>query len=85
MNCKFCGCTDERACQVPIVFDEHEPGGVVVWGGDPKKADGFMPCWWIEAEVCSNPACVTRAYEELRPPAVGIRGRYLYKTPEAGT
>ena len=66
MRCKFCGCTDDNACRVPVMFDEQEPGGAMIWAGDPEQADGFMPCYWLAPEICSAPACVKSAYEEAR-------------------
>lgn len=66
MRCKFCGCTDENACRVPVMFDPREPGGAMLWAGPPEDADGFVPCSWIAPEICNSPECVKKAYEEAR-------------------
>lgn len=66
MKCKFCGCTDDAACQIPVVIDEREPGGVLLWAGPRDQADGAIPCYWIAPEICSNPECVKQAYDEAK-------------------
>jgi hypothetical protein len=63
MTCKFCGCTDDNACQLRIVICEDEPGGRrLALPGEP--ADGFRPCSWFLFELCDAPACIERAYQE---------------------
>jgi hypothetical protein len=42
--CRYCGCTENRAC----AFDDPMDPGL-----------GFeLVCGWIEPDVCSNPVCV---------------------------
>ena len=55
MKCKFCGCTDERPCQIQIDID----------GQLTNSATGiFTACGWLIPNVCSAPACVEKAYAE---------------------
>jgi len=66
MKCRFCGCSDNNACRVPVMSDEKEPGGATIWAGDPEQADGYMPCYWVVPGICSAPSCVMKAYDEAR-------------------
>lgn len=61
MKCKFCGCTDTRACAIPMVLMDDEPA--IALSGE--FAEFTTPCHWISPNICSSPACVLRAYEEL--------------------
>jgi hypothetical protein len=55
MKCKFCGCTDEKPCQIQIDID----------GNLTSAATGiFTVCGWLIDGVCSAPACVEKAYAE---------------------
>ena len=71
--CKFCGCTPERACALvavqpaPLVNPYLLPPGITVVSPDAETS--IVPCQWFLADgqngyVCSNPACVDRAYAE---------------------
>jgi hypothetical protein len=74
-RCKFCGCTERRGCQIAVVKhlfapDVPElgreyyvlPSGIALV---PPDAQTFMvPCSWLLEDVCSNPACVEKAYAE---------------------
>lgn len=54
--CKFCGCTEEAACQIPVSYLTAE-----------ERADfplPTFPCSWLLEDVCTNPACVQKAYAE---------------------
>ena len=60
MKCKFCGCTDEKACAIPIVFAKAGPRLAL----DAELAEFVLPCDWLTENVCSAPACVDKAYAE---------------------
>lgn len=68
MKCKFCGCTDERACQIPMVMCPGDPAEYprqyprVALAGE--VAETTEPCEWIAPNVCSAPRCVEKAYAE---------------------
>jgi hypothetical protein len=62
--CKFCGCTEATPCFIPASFvsdPDFRPNGNVV------------PCAWLLDDVCSNPACVDKAFAEARPLAETIQ------------
>jgi hypothetical protein len=47
-KCRYCGCTETRACVLTIVCIEHSQVPI-------------MCCWWDhERTVCSNPSCVKK-------------------------
>jgi hypothetical protein len=62
MKCKFCGCTENRPCLIPVDADGNlefdrilaELGGMTI------------PCAWLIPEVCTAPACVEKAYLAIR-------------------
>lgn len=68
--CRFCGCTGDRACRLVLVtlapqLDAYllPPGiGLVRHGAETR----IVPCEWLEPGLCSNPACVAKAYAEAR-------------------
>lgn len=51
MNCKYCGCTEGRACLVRVT-------------GPPEIGEQLEPCQWLDDEgtVCSG--CVSKLSEE---------------------
>ena len=57
--CKFCGCTENTACRIPIKILAGDP--VLCARGE---AEGFVPCSWLLSDVCTHPACVEKAYAE---------------------
>jgi hypothetical protein len=62
MTCKFCGCTDEQGCMIPmIVAGEND-----VLATGRELPEFYEPCCWIAPEICSAPACVAKGYEEAR-------------------
>jgi hypothetical protein len=76
-RCKFCGCTERRPCLL-IVVDTGDGRPLIL---APKSAiavvpaDGeaqLIPCAWLLEDVCTNPACVEKAYTERRPLAETI-------------
>jgi hypothetical protein len=60
MKCKFCGCTDEKPCAIPIA--DGVDGATLATEG--TIAIGVMPCGWLIEEVCTAPKCVEEAYAE---------------------
>lgn len=64
--CKFCGCSDDRPCMIPVCL---APDGDAL-----ERARAMMqePCAWLLDDVCSNPVCVEKAYAEARPLAEQI-------------
>lgn len=74
-ECKFCHCTERRACRLVAVMlpgvDPYilPPGIALV----PPGADAqIVPCEWAFPGICSNPACVERAYLEARELALQL-------------
>jgi len=58
MKCKFCGCTNDRPCRIPLY---------VALDGEPAVAftvqtHAFAACGWLIPECCTAPACVEKAY-----------------------
>jgi len=47
MKCKFCGCTDEKACAIPIVFAKAGPRLAL----DAELAEFVLPCDWLTENV----------------------------------
>jgi hypothetical protein len=65
MKCKFCGCSDRKACAIPMTFGDHPLDTDVPINCLPGELAEFTtPCHWIAPDVCSAPPCVERAYEE---------------------
>jgi hypothetical protein len=60
MKCKFCGCTDEKACGIPMVIVRESPRLAL----PAELAEFVEPCGWIAENICSAPACVNQAYTE---------------------
>ena len=59
MTCKYCGCSDERACSIPMQYDvENE----YILAPPLTLGDFTVPCHWVVPGVCSDPACVDKAY-----------------------
>lgn len=63
MKCKFCCCTDDRPCAIPVVTNGADE---VVVAFPPTIAIGVTVCCWLIPGVCSAPACVEKAYLEIR-------------------
>jgi hypothetical protein len=65
MKCKFCGCTDEKPCAIPIC---EGPNLEPMLATESNIAIGVMACGWLLDEpgnaVCTAPACVEEAYAE---------------------
>jgi hypothetical protein len=70
-QCKFCHCREHLPCALVAVrvewgdgFAILPPGGIALI---PNNAETrIVPCaWWLD-DVCSNPACVEKAYLEAR-------------------
>lgn len=67
-RCLYCGCTEDRACAVPIatitdprIREAHERyARMVAEHGIVTPAT--IGCWWVQLDppVCSAPACVAR-------------------------
>lgn len=64
MKCKFCGCTEEHGCGIPIDFLPPEQQAVY--------PSSHFACAWLWPNVCSSPSCVEKAYLEARPLAESI-------------
>lgn len=71
--CKFCGCTDAKACAIPMTFGVHplsrgssqfdyEELPIIAFGS--QVVAFTTPCHWSAPDICSAPACVDRAYPE---------------------
>lgn len=62
MKCKFCGCTDDRPCSIPLELDGRIAIGA---GGIFNSQLEYIACSWLIPELCSAPACVEKAYIEV--------------------
>jgi hypothetical protein len=75
MKCRFCGCTDRRACAIPMfyaptpeieelldLFGDEYP----VIAQQSQPAEFSTPCHWSAPNVCSAPPCIEKAYLEAR-------------------
>lgn len=65
MKCKFCGCTEERPCLIPIDVDgrlEVDP----ILAERARRRGLVVACAWLIPEVCTAPACVEKAYLAIR-------------------
>lgn len=62
-RCRFCGCTEERACR--IYFAQS---GSVIYRlvFDPMESDFDIPCSWLVPGVCNSPVCVEKLLVEAR-------------------
>ena len=75
MKCKFCGCTDKRACAIPMLWSTTpDVEELLMFFGDTRYpviaragqvAEFTTPCHWSAPHICSAPACVERAYQEI--------------------
>jgi hypothetical protein len=66
MRCKFCGCSEDKPCAIHMAIRSE-------FGFDETTlAD--LPCGWLIPNVCTNPACVDKAYEEAKRDLVAICG-----------
>jgi len=69
--CKLCGCTENAPCLIPLARDRYEGMEGVAFGNIPTLGE-FQPCAWLLEDVCTNPACVLKAYLEARPQAESL-------------
>jgi hypothetical protein len=53
--CKFCKCTQDRPCLIPSEY---------VSDPELRPVGNVFPCDWLLEDVCTNPECVKKAYEE---------------------
>jgi len=75
-ECKFCGCSERRACQLIAVrtwnktASDVDPlilqlgAALVLVPADAQTS--IIPCSWLLPDVCTNPLCVEKAYAEAR-------------------
>lgn len=65
-RCEFCGCTEDRPCQIFIAEGENGPhilpDGVALVGNERVTME---PCAWLLDDCCNAPACVNQAYAAL--------------------
>src|ERR1017187_7729895 len=77
-KCKFCGCSERRACALIEVFPAPGvspyllPPGIALI--PPDAETHIVGCSWLTEEVCTNPACIEKAYLESRELAVAVQG-----------
>ncbi len=65
MKCKFCGCTDRKACAIPMRYGDHPLEADVPINCLPGEVAEFTtPCHWLTPNICSAPPCVEKAYAE---------------------
>jgi hypothetical protein len=68
-QCKFCGCTEAQGCTLIRVFPGPGLNPYLLPHGLALVPDGdvrMVPCEWLLPDVCTNPACVEKAYAEAR-------------------
>lgn len=64
--CVYCGCTEDRACIVPVAdLSPRDQRTAATFGA--LSVAGTIACWWISKDppVCSAPACRAK-YEQRR-------------------
>lgn len=66
MKCKFCGCTDRRACRIPMMNleDDDIVGRSTALPLPTQVAEFWTTCHWSAPNICSAPACIDEAYRE---------------------
>jgi len=73
MTCKFCGCTDNHPCLIPMYYGLHPLSlgrsrfdfeQLPVVSSPDQLAEFTTPCHWSAPNICSAPACVAKAYVE---------------------
>ena len=62
MKCKFCGCTRNRSCRIPMTFVGDNPQPSIASPGQVSLFD--LSCDWLIPNVCTHPVCVEKAYLE---------------------
>lgn len=61
--CRYCGCTPEKPCVIPIELDGRLAIGA---GGLFNARLNYAPCGWLLPDICDAPVCVERAYMDVR-------------------
>jgi len=65
MKCRYCGCTDQSACQIPIAGEPNPLDGETPMLAAPGAiAEFVIPCSWLSPNICTAPACVEAAYHD---------------------
>lgn len=59
MKCKFCGCSDERPCRIPVDID-----GQITNAAPGSYKVAYAACGWLIENICTSPPCVEKAYAE---------------------
>ena len=60
-RCRFCGCTEETPCAIPIAADE---GGVYRLARSEAETAMVEPCGWFLPQVCNAPRCMEKLIAE---------------------
>jgi hypothetical protein len=61
-NCRFCNCTDEAPCRIPLREDD---GKFFLAYNDARKFL-IVACSWFIPGVCSSPLCIEKLLAESR-------------------
>jgi hypothetical protein len=67
--CVHCGCTDDRACRIPIAGLGADVVADVEFAMGRSLARGeTVPCWWtsLNPPVCAAPGCQAKAKRKNR-------------------
>ncbi len=73
--CRFCGCTERRACRLPAHIGE-----LVAWlMGMPAPPT----CFWLLADVCAAPGCLRRLADAIDPQRAQVEIEERYELVEA--
>lgn len=62
-RCRFCGCTEENACAIPIA---EELDGTVRLARTPRETIQLLPCSWYLPACCNKPECIEKLLHEQR-------------------
>jgi hypothetical protein len=73
-RCRFCGCTEENACAIPIA--EGSDGKQRLARSNEEVLE-VIPCSWYLEECCNAPACLEKLIAESRVLLFAPDGRKL--------
>lgn len=63
-KCRFCGCTEERACRIYFRSETSTDAWRLVF--TEMESDFDIPCSWLVPGVCNSPVCVEKLLVEAR-------------------
>jgi len=63
-RCRFCGCTTDAPCAIPLREDERGDFHLVARGS--AETTMIMPCAWFLPRICNAPECIEKLLLEMR-------------------